>query len=71
MNTQKVLKNHAEKYGLTLDQFRMMCKGASETYEGQGMNSTDYALAREAYFAGFTKACKEALEQKENKNGNS
>ena len=64
-NKDEALKHHAEKYGLTLDQFRMMCKSATEMYEGQGMKSLDYALAKEAYFAGFTKACKEALEQEE------
>ena len=66
MNKQiEALKIHAEKYGLTLEQFRMMCEGAYKVYEGQGLNSVDYALAREAYLAGFTHACKEALAEAE------
>lgn len=62
-NKEEELKHHAEKYGISLKQFKTMCNNASKHYENQGMNSVDYGLAREAYFAGFTDACKEALEQ--------
>jgi hypothetical protein len=63
MTKDEALKHHAEKYGVSLKQFKTMCNNASKHYENQGMNSVDYGLAREAYFAGFTDACKEALEQ--------
>jgi len=58
----EALKHHAEKYGVSLEQFKIMCNNASKHYENQGMNSVDYGLAREAYFAGFIDACKEALD---------
>ncbi len=63
MNKDEALKHHAEKYGISLNQFKTMCNNASKHYENQGMNSVDYGLAREAYFFGFADACKEALEQ--------
>jgi len=63
MTKDEALKHHSEKYGISLKQFKTMCNNASKHYENQGMNSVDYGLAREAYFAGFTDACKEALEQ--------
>ena len=65
MTKDKALKHHAEKYGVSLEQFKIMCNNASKHYENQGMNSVDYGLAREAYFAGFTDACKEALDTKQ------
>lgn len=50
------LVEHAAKYGMTLPQFRAMCEGASEMYEGKGLSAVDGAFAKEAFHLGFIHA---------------
>ncbi len=52
------LEKHAkEYYGLTLNQFKLMCDEADKRYEGQFANSVDKHLAVESFYEGFKVGC--------------
>lgn len=64
------LRNHAlDKYGLTLNEFSDVCKGAADEFDGKGMHSTDHALAWDSYTKGFQLAIR--LYCREDTNGTS